>query len=181
MRASCWPGCRASATTRLPETWGCVPTLLGNGASALPPAASPDLAISPDRANRPSTVSSCVVESWRNWSWPGLQAWRAGTAARWHWRWAYRITRCGACCANKAFSFNVTAPGASTPKPPPRQRIDAASGQRSNLHPPQNALVLSMDEKPSIQALERALLRAHQQRQDRARYGSTHHRRRPST
>jgi hypothetical protein len=62
--------------------------------------------------------------------------------------------RSGACCAAKASHCSGGAPGASAPTPQFAAR--AADTIGLSLNPPENALVLSVDEKPTIQALERA-------------------------
>jgi len=116
-RASCWRACRVGAMTKLPVRSACGRTRSGNGGDASPRTALPDCATNPGRANPPSTASNYAIESWRNWNCRRPQEWRVGMADLWRFRWAFLITRCGACCANKAFNCSATARGASVRTP----------------------------------------------------------------
>ena len=88
---------------------------------------------------------------------PPPKGWPVGMGLLWRPRRVPRTMRSGACCAGKASNCAAGARGASAPTrnlPPslPLAQTGAADIIGLYLNPPENALVLSVDEKPTIGA-----------------------------
>ena len=105
------------------------------------------------RARNRNTGRNCACAFYGNWSCRHRQGWPGGMAVRWPRRLAFRTPRFGGCCAKKASTRRHRSWCVSTD---PQFAAKAADIIGLYLNPPENALVLSVDEKPSIQALERA-------------------------
>ena len=140
--------------TRSRASLGCGQTRSACGASGLRRAVWPGCAISRVRARNPNTVRSCASAFCGNWSYRRRQGLPAGMVVPWPRHWVsrtpavWRVLRKEGIQLRRRRSWCVSTD--------PQFATKAADIVGLYLNPPENALVLSVDKKPSIQALERA-------------------------
>jgi hypothetical protein len=140
--------------TRCRAKLGCGRTRSVCGASGLRRGVRPGCTISRGRARNRNTVGSCAGAFCGNWNCRRRQGWPGGMAVPWPRRSAYRMPRFGGCCPKKEFQLRRHRSWCVSTDP--QFTAKAADIIGLYLNPPEHALVLSVDEKPSIQALERA-------------------------